>query len=493
MRSALKSADRNPASEGGNCVLRRGTRTAKQGGSVLVIVLWIAFGLVSLALYFANSMNFELRAADNRVSAMAADQAIDGAERYINYLLTTQIANGSNGCFPILSDFQCREVPVGDSHFWLIGRDTNNPVGPGQMSFGLVDEASKINLNMAASNAVYTSDQFSNQIIWLPRMTADLTQAILDWVNTNGNGPTTTYYAMQQPPYQCKCDLFESVDELRLLYGSDMDTLVGEDINRNGILDPNETDDNQNAMLDPGVLEYFTVYTREPNTNSDGSAKVSIRSLTSGGGELGSLLQTNFGADRATQILGNLGLGSAPRRPPGSNQTPIPAVSVSFKSPLALYVKSGMTSTEFALIATNLTVSSGATIDGRVNVNTASAVVLACLLGGDTGAAQQLVNYRQSNPNSLTSIAWIVDALGQSYPDALTTLGSGDYITTQSYQYTADIAALGPYGRGYRRVKFIFDTSSGAPKIIYRQDLTQLGWALGKTVRQNLLLAKEKR
>ena len=56
---------------------------------MLVIVLWIAFGLVSLALYFANSMNFELRASDNRVCAMAADQAIEGAARYINYLLTT--------------------------------------------------------------------------------------------------------------------------------------------------------------------------------------------------------------------------------------------------------------------------------------------------------------------------------------------------------------------------------------------------------------------
>ncbi len=51
------------------------------------------------------------------------------------------------------------------------------------------------------------------------------------------------------------------------LYGADMDTLVGEDANRNGILDPSENDDNQNGMLDPGVLEYVTVYSREPNTN----------------------------------------------------------------------------------------------------------------------------------------------------------------------------------------------------------------------------------
>jgi hypothetical protein len=149
-----------------------------------------------------------------------------------------------------------------------------------------------------------------------------------------------------------------------------------------------------------------------------------------------------------------------------------------------------MTETEFALIATNLTTTNGSYISGRVNVNTASAAVLTCLLGGDTAGAQQLVNYRQANPNNLTSIAWVMDALGQSYPTDLQALEAGDYITTLSYQCTADIAAVGPYGRGYRRVKFVFDTSSGMPQIVYRQDLTHLGWALGKEVRQNLLSGK---
>jgi hypothetical protein len=157
---------------------------------------------------------------------------------------------------------------------------------------------------------------------------------------------------------------------------------------------------------------------------------------------------------------------------------------------LQFFDKSGMTMDEFALIATNLTTISGTYIDGRVNVNTASAAVLTCLLAGDTAGAQQLVAYRQSNPNNLTSVAWVKDALGQSYGTDLTALEAADCITTLSYQYTADIAATGPYGRGYRRVKFVFDTSSGTPKIVYRQDLTHLGWALGKEVRQNLLLAK---
>jgi type II secretory pathway component PulK len=453
---------------------RQSRRDASSRGSVLIIVLWIAFGLVAMALYFANSMNFELRASDNRVSAQTADQALEGGVRYVNYILNTQILNGSNGCIPDPTGYRCDAVPVGDAHFWLIGRDTNNPVGPGKVCFGLVDEASKLNLNTAPSNA----------IVWLPRMTVDLTQAILDWRDTNANGPTVTYYAMQQPGYQCKSDPFETVDELRLLYGATMDILVGEDANRNGVLDPNENDENQNSMVDPGLIEYFTPYSREPNTNSDGSQKVMINPVNVAA--LTGLLQTNL-PSKFQQVLARLGVVSAGGQRGRTNN---PAPAPRFASPLELFQRSGLTSSEFALIATNLTTTNSTFIQGRVNVNTASAAVLTCLLSGDTSAAQQLVTYRLSNPGNLGSIAWIVDALGQNYPTELQTLAAGDSITTQSYQFTADIAALGPHGRGYRRVKFVFDLSTGVPQIVYRQDLTQLGWALGKEVREKWLFAK---
>jgi hypothetical protein len=181
-----------------------------------------------------------------------------------------------------------------------------------------------------------------------------------------------------------------------------------------------------------------------------------------------------------TPVLTSLG-AIAPSR--GNNPPPPPRV---FRSPLAFYIASTLTADEFAPIANSLAVTNGTYIHGRVNVNTASPTVLACLPGLNSDLAQQLVSYRQTNPDKLTSLAWIVEALGRNN-QALTTLGGGDYITTQSYQFTADIAALGPFGRGYRRVKFVFDTISGTPQIIYRQDLSHLGWALGKNVRQNFL------
>src|SRR5271154_4936770 len=107
----------------------------RENASVLVIVLWICIGLVTIALYFANSMTYELRAADNRVSGVSADQAIEGAARYVGYFLANY---ATNGVFPTNADFTCENVAVGDAHYWIIGRDPNGD-DPTELHFGLID------------------------------------------------------------------------------------------------------------------------------------------------------------------------------------------------------------------------------------------------------------------------------------------------------------------------------------------------------------------
>jgi DNA uptake protein ComE-like DNA-binding protein len=333
----------------------------------------------------------------------------------------------------------------------------------------------------------------SNMLVYLPRMNLDLVNAILDWRDTNGgSGASQTYYGMQQPPYVCKQAPFETVDELRLLQGADLDTLVGEDANRNGILDPNENDENHNSSLDPGVLEYVTVYSREPNAYSNGTPRVDIRTVTQGG-PLEALLQGSLDSGRASAILDAL----FPPSPPNQRGGPArPPVILQFASPLAFFIRchqppASMTVDEFAQIANEISVTAttNSYIEGRVNINTASAAVLACLpgLSDNPDLAQTIINYRLSNPDKLTSIGWIVDALGQGNDTTLAALAAADCLTTQSYQFSADVAAVGAHGRGYRRVRFIFDTVDGTPKIVFRQDLTHLGWALGKGARESLL------
>ena len=125
----------------------------------------------------------------------------------------------------------------------------------------------------------------------------------------------------------------------------------------------------------------------------------------------------------------------------------------------------------------------GTYVEGLVNVNTASKAVLACLPGVGPDRAASLVNYRQSNSSSqLRSVAWVAEVL-----DTANAIRVGPYITAKSYQFAVDVAAVGRMGRGYRRTRFIFDIADGAPKMMHRQDLSQLGWALGRQARQESL------
>ena len=466
-----------------------GTRNpAAERASVLVIVLWIAFGLVTLALYFAQSMTLELRASDNRAATIEAGQAISGAARYITYILANQ---ETNGFLPDPATYESEEVPVAEATFWILGRG-DSQISPDRPVFGLVDEASKLNLNTATLEMLQA----------LPRTSAEFSAATVDWRDEDSiaseGGAEDEIYGRLNPAYRCKNSRFETIEELRLVYGATLAILYGEDVNMNGVLDLNENDgdntlpgDDRNGVLDPGLLEYVTVHSREPNTRSDGSARINVAGgqqgagqgggqqggqqgggQQGGGAELQALLNEKFGETRAQEIMPRI-------TGPGAQN---------FGSLLEFYIISEMTSDEFAQIHSDITTTNATSIEGRVNVNTASEAVLTCIPGIGADNAGSLVSFRQANPSRLDSIAWVSEVLQRE--DAVR---AGPFLTAQSYQFSADIVALGHHARGYQRVKFIFDTSSGTPRIIYRQDLTHFGWALGAGVREQARLARETR
>ena len=440
----------------------------RQRGSVLVIVLWIAFGLVMLALYFANSMTLELRGAQNRVASVEAEHAINGASRYVNYVLTYY---GTNGILPNLTQdlpgFHNAGARIGECDYWLLGR-SDQQLRPERATFGLVDEAARLNLNTATAEMLQL----------LPRMTVELAAAIIDWRDADStpleNGAEDEVYNRLTPPRLTKNAPFETTEELRLVSGFTLEILYGEDTNLNGVLDPNENDgedsppfDNRDSRLDPGLLEYVTVYSQQPNTRADGSARVNI-TTAQGRRELTNTWSEVLSESRAREIITAVGNGN-------------------LTSVLQFYARSGLTADEFALVHTDLT-SSNAPPVGLVNVNTASAAVLACIPGIGVELAPTLVAFRASNPTRLTSLAWVTEIL-----DATAIQTAGRYLTDQAYQPVADIAALGANGRGFRRLRIVFDTSETTPKILFRRDLTSLGWPLSAEVREELQLAKETR
>jgi len=434
-------------------------------GSALVIVLWISLGLVSIALYFAQTMSFEIRVADNRLAAVQAEQAVAGASRYASNILSNlQVP----GLLPDENSYERESVKVGEATFWFLGR-SDEQVSLDQPWFGLVDEGSKLNLNTATAEMLQQ----------LPRMTPELAGAIIDWRDANstvaeaGGAEDETYQRLMSP-YRCKNAPFESVDELRLVYGMDMEILYGDDANLNGALDPNENDgdtsppyDDRNGVLDPGLLEYVTVWSREPagtRTNVNDQQALAI------------VLQDAFGSGRANQILAQLGGGGGQG---GGNQT-------QFGNLVEFYLASRMTQNEFDQVADLLVATTNETgyIEGLVNINTATEQVLECIPGIGTQYASTVVAHRMGNSTSLQSIAWLVELIGSDAAQQ-----AGPYITTHSYQYSVDVAAVGRYGRGYHRTRYIMETSDQYAHVLYQQDLTYLGWALGRTAREDLEIA----
>ena len=446
----------------GTCSLAKNGR-ARREGMVLIIVLWIILGLVTVVLLFAEGMRMEYKASTNATAALQAGQALEGARRYLAYVLSDLATPGE---FPTSDLYEAEDVPVGDATFWVIGRADEDLAEADIPVFGLIDEASKLNLNTATREMIEL----------LPNMTPDVAAAILDWRNSPDNpqpdGAESDFYMAGDPAYMCKNAPFESVEELRWVRGVTRDLLYGADTNRNGILDPGEKDadaiagttniSSSYSAFSRGLLDFVTVVTREPNVRADGSPRADVRRPKNT--ELDALLHEKLGAGRAAQI-----------------EAAIDPQAANIGSVLEFYLVGAVTAAEAPLIENAVTANDGDYVQGRVNVNTAPREVLVCLPGiGEQYADAIIAARRTKTEDELDSVIWVNEVLDRTHA-----VLAGPYITTRSFQVGADVAALGKGGRGLRRSWMIFDTMGAAPVVVYRCDESYLGWPLGTAWDEN--------
>jgi DNA uptake protein ComE-like DNA-binding protein len=422
--------------------------SARRRGSVLIVVLILSLGLVSLTLLLAHSMMLAYRGSDNEVAGRQADMAIEGAAQYAEAVMDNATQPGA---MPDLQNYQYEDVPLGDARFWFIGEP--DPSDSSNLpAFGLVDEASKLNLN-TASLAMLEN---------LPGMTQDLAQSIVAWRTSASASPTpgTTTTAASTSSSEVKNAPFESVEELAQVNGgTDLLTLYGTDTNLNHVLDPDESAGGASASS-PGLMEYVTVFSRQPNRLSTGARRINV---TQTSGALSSLLGKALGSARGAQITNTMRRAGA------------------VHSVLEFYNKSGMSAAEFALVSGSLSMSNAAYSTGLINVNTASETVLECVPGITASMAQQIISTREGQQEPVTNLSWVAPILGRAVSSQ-----AGPYLTAETYQVSADVAAVGAHGRGYRRTLFIIDNSTGTPQVVYRRNLAGLGWALGGEERQAL-------
>ena len=157
------------------------------------------------------------------------------------------------------------------------------------MRFGLTDESSKLNLNLASERqlmvlmeAAVGEDEEIDPLA--------IVRAILDWRDADSDPRTEEgdtegeYYHNLQSPYRVKNGPFDTVEELLLVKGVTNEILYGEDFDRNGLLTPNEEDgddsfplDNQDEKLNRGLYPYLTVLSYEENVSDDRRRRIYLK------------------------------------------------------------------------------------------------------------------------------------------------------------------------------------------------------------------------
>lgn len=266
----------------------------RRSGSVLIVVL-VVIGLLTLGAYSfsefmlieAASSNFHLESAQSR---HAADS---GVELVASYLADrTQRTSSTSYSAPTLFQNQ----PLGTStdnssenlaRFSIVSPDSTDPSSRG-LRFGLVDESSKINLNALVQFEIEDA-QKRQFLMGIPGMTEEISDAILDWIDSDAQprsmGAEQDAYDSDAPQVKVRNGPLESLDELLLIRGVTPDLLFGEDLNRNGLLDPNENDgatqlplDNVDAILQRGWTDYLTINSNESNLRLDQTPKININS-----------------------------------------------------------------------------------------------------------------------------------------------------------------------------------------------------------------------
>lgn len=419
-------------------------------GTVLIATMWILAVLAGMVLVLADSMRIEGACSANHAARQQAAAIENGAVQYV-------LANldGLQGRVPSEEDMPCQAVQLGEGAFWILRPDYEDGR---QEVYGVVDEASKVNLNTA------TVEMLSA----LPDMTLETAAAVLDWRDSDSDltvgGAESEYYLLLPDPYECKNAPLETVEELLLVKLASRELLFGEDLNRNGRLDDNENDaeetdppDNRNGKLDAGIYNLVTVHSSEPNVSADGSERTNVNQA--GTRDLSRALGEFVARDRLANVLNRARLG----RP--------------FENILDFYYRTGMKMEEFQPVADQLTTQGGNRLRGLINVNTAPRGVLLCLPGLEESDVSALIAARTGGKADLGSIAWVAEALPQAKA-----VNIGALITTRSYQFSADIVSVAGNGRAFRRCRIVVDAGNSPPLVIYRQDLTSLGWPLPQEI-----------
>lgn len=352
------------------------------------------------------------------------------------------------------------------------------------MRYGATPESAKLNINFASDQQIETllNGILAGLQIENPQ---ELINAFLDWRDTDeetrDGGAENEYYNTLEPAYMAKNGPFDTVEEILLIKGFNAAILYGEDVNRNGILDPNEDDgedsfpeyDNGDGILDRGIAPYVTIWTREPDTSLDNKPRINLNADVV-------IVETMMAQNIPEGLLSDESLQYI------LNQKRNNFNFSGWASPAELYTGDDdsaggngnpITLEEMPVImdrfSTRALDQAAAPLAGLININAAPLRVLTLIPNMTDEAAQAIIDNRGTlEPEAHRTTAWLLTA--EVLEPALFKQ-IAPYITTKAYQFHVEILGYADHIKMVRRYEWIIEMAGPLPQVKYHRDLTSFG------------------
>lgn len=276
----------------------------KERGAILIITLWILAILTILSVGVAGRMGLELKLTGlYRDNMKALYLAKAGIERAIaeKEKDDEKEEKGEAPIADILNESWANKKELFDKQNPFIGNPENNETptsyytvkytykesidSDGVELYGMMDEASKININKIVKVEDDAVDSVRReQLIKLLEIVCGLdpvieatpkVDALIDWMDTNDTvqGSTelenTRYYADTGVDTYSKNSSLESIEELLLIYDFDSTILYG---NKEGKTEGVEE-------VKHGIFDYITIYTEDGKVNVNTAPKEVLEAL----------------------------------------------------------------------------------------------------------------------------------------------------------------------------------------------------------------------
>lgn len=200
---------------------------ARQGGVVLIMVLLIVALVAGLGIKFASEYQLGLARAESRWHGTQARAFLEGTEELAKILFPTADIDTTSD---YIGEPWSNEVPIEEdgvsgiaklvdasAKFNLNDLDTNTPFNP-ELPIGSAERYNEPQRRFIRLLQTFPDLQLSQQ------EAEYLLEAVVDWIDRDDaesgqGGAELNYYQGQADPYFPANNLFQSVDELRLVRG----------------------------------------------------------------------------------------------------------------------------------------------------------------------------------------------------------------------------------------------------------------------------------